>query len=164
MSLIWAHPKGEMCLSTSGPTVSPARFRCLTPSPSSKRISSLCSPARAWPSPAPRENCEARSPNCRKDSSGNSAACTPRAGITSARSLRFSPSQDQPSVALSTAAFPLGVLFCPLPESTGAFPPVTAGGRTFPMNNWRGYFGDHSRQVAHFSAAIETRRARFERG
>ena len=79
---------------------------------------SRSAPARAWPSPAPGENCAASSPNCPTDSSGNSAACTPRASIPSARSLKSSQSQDQPSIALSTAALPLSVRSCPLPEST----------------------------------------------
>ena len=78
----------------------------------------LYAPARAWPSPAPKENCAASSPNCPTVSSGNSAACTPPASIPSAISPRSSPSQDQPSIAHSTDAIPLSVRFCPLPEST----------------------------------------------
>ena len=41
------------------------------------------------------------------DSSGNSAACMPPASIPSAISPNSSPSQDQPSIAHSTGAFPL---------------------------------------------------------
>ena len=81
-------------------------------------ISSACAPARAWPSPAPGGNCAASSPNCPTDSSGNSAACTPPASIPSAISPNSSPSQDQPSIAHSTGAFPLSVRSRPLPEST----------------------------------------------
>ena len=88
------------------------------PSPSSKPISSACVPARAWPSPAPEVNCAASSPNCPTDSSGNSAACMPRASIPSATSPSSSPSQDQPSIAHSTGVVPLSVRSCPLPEST----------------------------------------------
>ena len=64
-------------------------------------------PARAWPSPAPRGNCAANSPNCPTDSSGNSTACMPPASIPSAISPSSSPSQDQPSIARSTGAIPL---------------------------------------------------------
>ena len=88
------------------------------PSPSSRLISSACAPARAWPSPEPGGNCAASSPNCPTGSSGNSAACTPPASIPSAISPSSSPSQDQPSIARSTGVIPLGVRFCPLPEST----------------------------------------------
>ena len=49
---------------------------------------------------------------------GNSAACMPPASIPSAISPNSSPSQDQPSIAHSTGAFPLSVRSCPLPEST----------------------------------------------
>ena len=42
----------------------------------------------------------------------------PPASIPSAISPRSSPSQDQPSIAHSTGAFPLSVRSCPLPEST----------------------------------------------
>ena len=49
------------------------------------------------------------------DSSGNSAACMPPASIPSAISPNSSPSQDQPSIAHSTGAFPLSVRSCPLP-------------------------------------------------
>ena len=98
---------GESCSSISSP-----------PSPSSKPISSACAPARAWPSPAPRGNCAASSLNCPTDSSGNSAACMPRASIPSAISPNSSPSQDQPSIAHSTGAFHLSVRSCPLLEST----------------------------------------------
>ena len=73
---------------------------------------------RAWPSPAPKENCAASSPNCPTVNNGNSAACTPPASIPSAISPRSSPSQDQPSIAHSNDAIPLSVRFCPLPEST----------------------------------------------
>ena len=73
---------------------------------------------RAWPSPAPGGNCAASSPNGPTDSSGNSAACMPPASIPSAISPSSSPSQDQPSIAHSTGAFPLSVRSCPLPEST----------------------------------------------
>ena len=97
----------ESCSSISSP-----------PSPSSKPISSACAPARAWPSPAPGGNCAASSPNCPTDSSGNSAACMPPVSIPSAISPSSSPSQDQPSMAHSTGAFPLSVRSCPLPEST----------------------------------------------
>ena len=72
----------------------------------------------AWPSPAPGGNCAASSPNCPTDSSGNSTACMPPASIPSAISPNSSPSQDQPSIAHSTGAFPLSVRSCPLPEST----------------------------------------------
>ena len=48
------------------------------------------------------------------DSSGNSAACMPPASIPSAISPNSSPSQDQPSIAHSTGAFPLSVRSCPL--------------------------------------------------
>ena len=65
-----------------------------------------------------RGNCEASSPNCPTDSSGNSAACMPRASIPPAISPSFSPSQDQPSIEHSTGALPLSVRSCPLPEST----------------------------------------------
>ena len=51
-------------------------------------------------------------------SSGNSAACMPPASIPSAISPNSAPSQDQPSIAHSTGAFPLSVRSCPLPEST----------------------------------------------
>ena len=44
--------------------------------------------------------------------------CTPPASIPSAISPSSSPYQDQPSIAHSTDAIPLSVLFCPLPEST----------------------------------------------
>ena len=88
------------------------------PSPNSKPISSACAPARAWPSSAPRGNCAASSPNCPTDSSGNSAACMPRASIPSAISPNSSPSQDQPSIAHSSGVIPLSVRSCPLPEST----------------------------------------------
>ena len=67
-----------------------------------------------------RGNCAASSPNCPTDSSGNSAACMPPASIPSAISPSSSPSQDQPSIAHSTGAFPLSVRSCPLPESTRA--------------------------------------------
>ena len=63
-------------------------------------------------------NCAASNPNCPPDSSGNSAACMPPASIPSAISPNSSPSQDQPSIAHSTGAFPLSVRSCPLPEST----------------------------------------------
>ena len=43
---------------------------------------------------------------------------TPRASILSARSLRSSHPRDQPSIAVSTAAYPVSVRSCPLPEST----------------------------------------------
>ena len=59
-----------------------------------------------------------KSPNCPTDSSGNSAACMPRASISSATSPNSSPSQDQPSIARSTGAIPLSVRSYPLPEST----------------------------------------------
>ena len=72
----------------------------------------------AWPSPAPRVNCAARNPNCPTDSSGNSAACMPRASIPSATSPSSFPSQDQPSIAHSSVVIPLSVRSCPLPEST----------------------------------------------
>ena len=65
-----------------------------------------------------RGKCAASSPNCPIDSSGNSAVCMPPASIPSAISPSSSPSQDQPSIAHSTAAFPLSVRSCPLPEST----------------------------------------------
>ena len=48
-----------------------------------------------------RGNCAASSPNCPTDSSGNSAACMPRASIPSAISPSSSPSQDQPSIVHS---------------------------------------------------------------
>ena len=54
-----------------------------------------------------RGNCAASSPNCPTDSSGNSAACMPPASIPSAISPSSAPSQDQPSIAHSTGAFPL---------------------------------------------------------
>ena len=63
-------------------------------------------------------NCAVSSPNCPTDSSGNSAACMPPASIPSATSPSSSPSQDQPSIARSSATFPLSVRSCPLPEST----------------------------------------------
>ena len=63
-------------------------------------------------------NCAASSPNCPTDSSGNSAACMPRASIPSAISPSSYPSQDQPSIVHSTGTFPLSVRSCPLPEST----------------------------------------------
>ena len=63
-------------------------------------------------------NCAASSPNCPTDSSGNSAACMPPASIPSAISPSSSPSQDQPSIAHSTGAFPLSVRSRTLPEST----------------------------------------------
>ena len=103
----WDEPIAERCSSISSP-----------PSPSSKPISSACAPARAWPSPAPGGNCAASSLNCPTDSSGNSAACMPRASIPSAISPNSSPSQDQPSIAHSTGAFHLSVRSCPLLEST----------------------------------------------
>ena len=59
-----------------------------------------------------------KQPNCPTDSSGNSAACMPPESIPSAISPNSSPSQDQPSIAHSTGAFPLSVRSCPLPEST----------------------------------------------
>ena len=59
-----------------------------------------------------RGKCAASSPNCPTDSSGNSAACTPPASIPSAISPSSSPSQDQPSIAHSTGAFPLSVRSC----------------------------------------------------
>ena len=93
-------------------------FNVFSPSPGSKPISSACAPARARPSPARGGNCAASSPNCPTDSSGNSAACMPPASIPSAISPSSSPSQDQPSIAHSTGAFPLSVRSCPLPEST----------------------------------------------
>ena len=65
-----------------------------------------------------RGNCAASSPNCPTDSSGNSAACMPPASIPSAISPSSSPSQDQPSIAHSTGAFPLSVRSCPLSAST----------------------------------------------
>ena len=61
-----------------------------------------------------RGNCAASSPNSPTDSSGNSAACMPRASIPSAISPRSSPSQDQPSIVHSTGSFPLSVRSCPL--------------------------------------------------
>ena len=63
-------------------------------------------------------NCAASSPNFPTDSSGNSAACMPRASIPSATSPSSSPSQDQPSIAHSTGVIPLSVRSCPLPKST----------------------------------------------
>ena len=57
-----------------------------------------------------RGNSAASSPNCLIDSSGNSAACMPPATIPSAISPSSSPSQDRPSIALSTGAFPLSEL------------------------------------------------------
>ena len=84
----------ESCFSISSP-----------PSPSSKPILSACTPARASPSPAPGGNCTA--------SSGNSAACMPRASIPSAISPISSQSQDQPPTAHSTGAISLGVRSCP---------------------------------------------------
>ena len=62
--------------------------------------------------------CAASSRNCPSDSSGNSAAYVSPANIPSAISPNSSPSQDQPSIAHSTAAFPLSVRLCPLLEST----------------------------------------------
>ena len=59
-----------------------------------------------------------KQPKLSEHSSGNSAACMPRASIPSAISPSSSPSQDQPSIAPSTGAFPLSVRSCPLPEST----------------------------------------------
>ena len=102
-------------------------FNILVPSPSSKPISTACAPARARPSPARGGNYAASSPNCPTDSSGNSAACMPPASIPSAISPNSSPSQEQPSIAHSTGAFPLSVRSCPLPESTpigGPRPPA----------------------------------------
>ena len=62
------------------------------------------------------------------DSSGNSAACMPRASIPSAISPNSAPSQDQPSIAHSTGAFPLSVRSCPLPESTRGISPLADAG------------------------------------
>ena len=59
-----------------------------------------------------------KQPKVPTDSSGNSAACMPRASIPSAISPSSSPSQDQPSISHSTDAFPFSVRSCPLPEST----------------------------------------------
>ena len=56
------------------------------------------------------------------DSSGNSAACMPPASIPSAISPSSSPSQDQPSIAHSTGAFPLA--YDPAPYRNR---PVTRG-------------------------------------
>ena len=97
-------------------------FNILVPSPSSKPISTACAPARARPLPAPGGNCAASSQNCPTDSSENSAACMPPASIPSAISPNSSPSQEQPSIAHSTGAFPLSVRSCPLPESTPSRP------------------------------------------
>ena len=65
-----------------------------------------------------RGNCTASSPSCPTDSSGNSAACMPRASIPSAISPSSSQSQDQPPTVHSTGAISLSVRSCPLPEST----------------------------------------------
>ena len=78
----------------------------------------MAMPSRAMAMPSPRGNCAASSLNCPTDSSGNSAACMPRASIPSAISPNSSPSQDQPSIAHSTGAFHLSVRSCPLLEST----------------------------------------------
>ena len=59
-----------------------------------------------------------KQPKLSTDSSGNSAACMPRASIPPAISPSFSPSQDQPSIEHSTGTFPLSVRTSPLPEST----------------------------------------------
>ena len=150
-----------MWATSSGSTVSPAGFRCLTASPRwavfQRRLASgtrretgprlgalrpgrsdgkdvLQYPrhlrrvrSRSHPHAHPRRygnrprqggNCAASSPNCPTDSSGNYAACMPRASIPSAISPNSSPSQDQPSIAHSTGTFPLSVRSCPLPEST----------------------------------------------
>ena len=61
---------------------------------------------------------------------GNSAACTPPASTPSAISPSYSPSQDQPSIAHSSGATPLGVRFCPLPESTPIMPFPPCGYKT----------------------------------
>ena len=65
-----------------------------------------------------KEKLRGKQPKLSTDSSGNSAACMPRASIPSAISPSASPSQDQPSFVHSTDAFPLSVRSCPLPEST----------------------------------------------
>ena len=125
----WVYPSTtraipwERCSSISSP-----------PSPSSKPISSACAPARAWPSPAPRGNCAVSGPNSPTDSSGNSAACMPRVNIPSAISPSSSPSQDQPSIAHSTGAFPLSVRSCPLPESTRPWSPPTSPSTSGPRS------------------------------
>ena len=56
-----------------------------------------------------------KQPKLSTDSSGNSAACMPRASIPSATSPSSSPSQDQPSIAHSSGVIPLSVRSCPLP-------------------------------------------------
>ena len=60
-----------------------------------------------------RGNCAASSPNSPTDSSGNSAACMPRASIPSAISPSSSPSQDQTSTTNSTGAISLSVRSSP---------------------------------------------------
>ena len=76
-----------------------------------------------------RGNCAASSPNSPTDSSGNSAACMPRASIPSAISPSSSPSQDQTSTTNSTGAISLSVRSSPLPESTRACASTRACGR-----------------------------------
>ena len=53
------------------------------------------------------------------DSSGNSAACMPRASIPSAISPSSSQSQNQPSIVHSTGALPLSVRSCPYRNRPG---------------------------------------------
>ncbi len=51
-------------------------FKSSPPSPSSRRTSSGCAPARAWRSPRQGESCGGRSRNRRKGSRGSSGGCT----------------------------------------------------------------------------------------
>ena len=61
-----------------------------------------------------REKFTASSPNCPSGSSGNSAACMPRARLPSAIWPSSYQSQDQPSIAYSIGVIPLSIRSCPL--------------------------------------------------
>ena len=62
--------------------------------------------------PSPRGSCAESSLNSPTGSIGNSTACTSPASIPSAIWPSSSPSQDQPSIARSTGAFPFSVRSC----------------------------------------------------
>ena len=90
------------------------------------------------------------------DSSGNSAACMPRASIPSAISPNPAPSQDQPSIAHSTDATPLSVRSCPLPESTRTSrwrrrcAPAWSRSPASPTGRLQRHLGSHLDRKGHF--------------
>ena len=109
--------------------------------------------------PASGRNCTASSPNCPSDSSGDSAACMPRARLPSAISPSPSQSQGQPSIAHSIGVIPLAYDPAPyrnrpdsavscstsvLPESNGLTPILIQG----LLRSWCHRTGERYRQAA----------------